>query len=461
MSIALLKDKFEETTEFKLGINELVLLVILKDQSLIYLLNDPKESDLNIIDELDNISEMRIIGNEKALTEFLSLNNKSLSFLKKKKTLGLETPILFLAQENQVKFKKVKAKEKNNVNEKKKVLIIDDSTTIQKLLTKTINSSEKLEVAKVASGPSEAKEILKNFTPDVITLDIHMPEMDGVTLYKTFLKDLNIPVACISSISISEGPLVLEALSSGVLTYIQKPDLKNMINAQEEIIDKLEAIMDIKQSDLLLKGLGQLDPYETANSFDSLDGLIAIGSSTGGTQALEAVLSSLPDEIPPIVIVQHIPEVFSKALADRLDEKCPFKIKEVEHNDLIEKNSVYIAKGGVQFKLRKVEGFLRAVLRDDPAVNSFKPSVDYLFESICQLDVDNGIGVILTGMGRDGAKGLLKLKEKGFHTIAQDEASSIVYGMPKVALEMGATKEVVSLSNIANSIVNAYNRYHK
>lgn len=458
MSIKLLKEIYKEPSEFYLKESEFILLVIKEGHKDLYLLNDVNSEDIDQIGSSSDILEIRVVGQASGIDKLISLGHKTCERLKKKKTIDSTSPIVFLVNENIIKFKKQKTS--NEVIKKKKVLIIDDSYTIQKLLTKIINQSDYLEVAHVASSPSQAKEILKDFSPDVITLDIHMPEMDGVTFYKTYLKSLNIPTACISSISINEGPLVLEALSNGVLTYIQKPDLKNIVAARHKIIEKLEAIRNITKKDLSFK-LNEEVATGSIGDFNSLDGLISIGSSTGGTQALETLLTQLPKEVPPIVVVQHIPEVFSKALADRLDKKCPFTIKEVEHNDLIDKNCVYIAKGGSQFKIKEISGELRAVLTDDPPVNSFKPSVDYLFNSIETLSVDKGVGVILTGMGKDGAKGLLKLKDKGFHTIAQNEASSIVYGMPKVAFEIGATKDVVDLKDMAKAIIAAHNHLNK
>lgn len=461
MSIKLLKEIYTEPTEFFLKDSEFILLILFENSKDLYLVNDATTIDLDEVDQLDEVQEIRVIGQKAGIDKLTSLNHSLCTKLKKKKTVASDSPIVFLANENVVKFKKQKKdSDSTEVVVKKKVLIIDDSYTIQKLLTKIINQSDYLEVSHVASNPTEAQEILKTFKPDVITLDIHMPEMDGVTFYKNFLKKLNIPTACISSISINEGPLVLEALSHGVLTYIQKPDLKNIVAARHHIIEKLEAIRNISEVDLSTSHLKQVSDKVHAD-FNSNKGLIAIGSSTGGTQALETVLTSLPKEIPPILIVQHIPEVFSKALADRLDQKCSFRIKEVEDNDLIIPNCVYIAKGGCQFKVHEVAGEIRAVVNDDPAVNSFRPSVDYLFDSVDKINVSKGVGVILTGMGKDGAKGLLKLKNKGFHTIAQDEATSIVYGMPRVAFELGATCEVTGLNKISNSIIAAHNQLNK
>lgn len=458
VSIKLLKDIYNEPSEFYLNEFECILLVLKKDNKDLYLISDVTSKDMDELISSSDISEIRVVGQSSGIEKLVSLEHKVCEYLKKKKTIDSNSPVVFLVNENIIKFKR--QKQKSELAQKKKVLIIDDSYTIQKLLTKIINQSDYLEVTHVASSPSQAKEILKSFRPDVITLDIHMPEMDGVTFYKTFLKSFNIPTACISSISMNEGPLILEALSNGVLTYIQKPDLKNIVADRHKIIEKLEAIRNITKEDLTTKVKEKVNS-DVIDEFNNLNELIAIGSSTGGTQALENLLTQFPKKIPPVVIVQHIPEVFSKALAERLDRKCAFTIKEVEHNDLIQKNTVYIAKGGSQFKVKEIAGELRAILTDDSAMNSFKPSVDYLFESINNLSTNKGVGVILTGMGKDGAKGLLKLKNKGFYTIAQDEASSIVYGMPKVAFDIGATVEVVNINNMASAIIVAHNHLNK
>ncbi len=335
--------------------------------------------------------------------------------------------------------------------QKKSVLIVDDSQTIQKLLAKIIDGSANLQVHGMASCPSEARAIIEKDPPDLITLDIHMPEMNGVEFLKTYLRFKQIPTMMISSVSISEGPLVMEALTNGASTFIQKPTLNELSEVGPQILEKLESISH-------KRNINEIKAAKTSLKFSSLDGLIAIGSSTGGTHALGILFQSLPEEIPPIVVVQHIPAVFSKALADRLNSDCPFTVKEAVNGEMIEPNTVYIAPGGMQMKLVKRGKGRRIVVNEDPPVNRFRPSVDYLFHSLAAMQDPNMVAVILTGMGNDGAQGMLALKEQGAMTIAQDETSCVVYGMPKEAVEIGAALKSCHLDKMAEAIVLEHSR---
>lgn len=363
---------------------------------------------------------------------------------------------LFFPEEGIVRIRKEQIQQRpvaQRPARKKKVLIIDDSKTIQKLLSKIISGSKELEVMAVADRPSAAREIIEKERPDLITLDIHMPEMNGVEFLKTYLKRFGIPVVMVSSVSMEEGPLVMDALGNGALTYIQKPSLEKMAQVAPEILEQLETISKDKVEELVERKAR----VKTYGGFQQTDGLIAIGSSTGGTKALQEILTSLPSSIPPIVVVQHIPAVFSKALAERLDGLCPFTVKEAQDGDVIEKNTVYIAPGGLQMKITKRSGIKKIVLTDDEPVNRFKPSVDYLFDSIPLLGEKDVLAAVLTGMGKDGAQGLLKLKNAGAYTIAQDESSCVVFGMPKEAIRLGAAKKVVHLTDMSDTFVEEFN----
>lgn len=355
----------------------------------------------------------------------------------------------FFAETGKVKMERVKTAPV--LVKKKQVLVIDDSPTVQKLLVRIINSSNSMEVFNVANNAEMAKRIIETTKPDLITLDIHMPGLSGVDFLKTFLKFKKIPTIMISSVSINEGPLVLEALSNGASTYIQKPSIDRLNQVAPRIIDELETVASrpVKTFNLVDK---------TRRTFSDLDRIIAIGSSTGGTEALRILLSALPDQIPPILIVQHIPAVFSKALADRLNTLCAFQVKEAEHGEEIKKNTVYVAPGGKQLKIAQqgAKGFLK--VNDDPPVNRFKPSVDYMFQSLAKSGLKVGAGIILTGMGKDGAAGLLELRGLGAATLTQDEESSIVYGMPKEAFKIGASEQSVNIIEMADAIVKAYER---
>jgi two-component system chemotaxis response regulator CheB len=329
---------------------------------------------------------------------------------------------------------------------KKQVLIVDDSKTVQKLLHKIISESKDFEVMAIAGDAFQAKTIIEKQTPDIITLDIHMPKMTGVEFLQSYLGEKSIPTVMISSVSTQEGSLILEALSSGASTYIQKPSMDNFKESAVEIIECLKNLSNNDTSET------EPEPLSVLDQFESQDILICIGLSTGGTQALEVVLRSLPDKIPPIVIAQHIPKEFSAALAERLDSLCSFTVKEGINDEELKPNTVYIAPGGKHMKVIGRQR-LRLLIIDEIRGKVHMPSVDIMFDSIPKLKNVPTLGIILTGMGNDGAEGLLKLSNMGVMIIAQDEKSSVVFGMPREAIALGAAKKIVSLRNMAKTIV--------
>lgn len=330
---------------------------------------------------------------------------------------------------------------------KTKVLIVDDSKTICQLLTRILNTDPELEVVATASLPSHVEALIEKHRPDVITLDIHMPEMNGVELLAKILPKYRIPTIMISSISMEESPQVLEALEIGAVDYIQKPSFSEIDSATPIIIEKVKAARTAK--------LVATTPMQTAekpmsNAPLDTSRLIVIGSSTGGTEALKGILTRLPENIPPILIVQHIPPVFSKAFANRMNELCPFEVLEAKDGDEVRPNRVLIAPGAFQMSLIGRGNNLSVKVEDAPPMNRHKPSVDYLFKSVAKLkNLPPIAGVILTGMGADGADGLLELRKLGAHTIAQDEASCVVFGMPKEAIKRGAAEKIAPLLEIA------------
>jgi two-component system chemotaxis response regulator CheB len=332
-----------------------------------------------------------------------------------------------------------------------KVLIVDDSATIRKLLHHVLSQSPRIEVVAMAEKPSEVEALILKHRPNVLTLDIHMPEMDGVSLLKKLHRKYPIPTIMISSISMDEGPLVLEALEHGAVDYIQKPSSESLATVAPLIVEKVITAAQAK----LRKSRGPNPAPLRASSqkINDLGRLIAIGSSTGGTEALRAVLTQLPTEIPPILIVQHIPPVFSAAFAQRMNALCPFEVKEAEDQDEVKPGRVLIAPGAMQMQLIEKQGRLLVQLDDGPPVNRHKPSVDYLFHSVAKIAGQQSIGVILTGMGADGARGLLAMRKAGARTIGQDEDSCVVYGMPKVAAGVGAVEEVLPLERIPGLLV--------
>jgi two-component system chemotaxis response regulator CheB len=419
-----------------------------------FIINLASEAELNFtsINSL-SIAEAKYIG---PITLFNWIKKSFIHANKivNQKIIATSTEIWFYPKSGIIRMAKpINTPIQQNIKIKKKVLIIDDSTALTKLLAHIINSSEHLEVMGICHRPSEADLFLKTNCPDIITLDIHMPEMNGVEYLKTKLRFLKIPVVMISSVSIAEGPLVLEALANGAWTYIQKPSINDLQESSLDINEKLEAISYQKSTD----SIEMTQSMVKSGEFFDTKGLIAIGSSTGGTIALQHILTSLPKSIPPIVIVQHIPAVFSKAFADRLNELCPFTIKEAIDQEKIKCDTVYIAPGGKQMQILSKADELYIQITDDEPVNRFKPSVDYLFHSISKCRLPNLVCAILTGMGKDGAQGLLNLKKLGAKTLAQDEASCVVFGMPKEAIAIGAADYIVPLNELANKLVITYN----
>ena len=415
--------------------------------------------DLKKFDQFVDIQDIKCLGNKDLIYKIFE---KSTNWPRPEKihVINHTCDVYYYPETGKIRFSK---KEIQVINFeftpkekcKKKVLVVDDSKTIQKLLTMIINTSDELEVMDIADCAEDAKAKIEEEKPDLITLDIHMPGMTGIEFLKTYLKGKNIPTVMISSVSVNEGPQVLEALDNGAMTFIQKPSLESIKEIAPDIISRLEVL--VKNNNSSPKALSVV-PSKAKNKFESLKGLIAIGSSTGGTQALQEVFCGLPDEIPPIVVVQHIPAVFSKALADRLNEMCKFTVKEAVSGEVLTKNTIYIAPGGKQMRVLQAGTQLSINTNDDEPVNRFKPSVDYTFKTLLKVDVDNLVGVILTGMGKDGAEGLLGLQKRGAFTIAQDQSSSVVFGMPKEAIRIGAADKISSLHQMADCIVDEFNK---
>lgn len=334
-----------------------------------------------------------------------------------------------------------------------RILVVDDSKTIRMLLKGIFSNDPGLEVIADTGSPKEVVSLIEKHKPDLITLDIHMPEMDGVTLLKSYIGQYPIPTVMISSISMEEGPIVFSALEAGAVDYIKKPEMNELAENAELIIDKIKtaATVSIKQQNKIKNSGSQKKQGGSQLALDT-DSFVAIGSSTGGTEALKEILTRLPASIPPIVIVQHIPPVFSKAFAKRLNDICSFTVKEAEHNDLVEKNHVYIAPGGKQMRLQKNGAQIKVEIVDAEPVNRHKPSVDYLFDSLVDFKLKKPVAMILTGMGGDGARGLLKLKQAGWTTLAQNKETCVVFGMPQVAIQLGAADHVVPLDQIAEKL---------
>jgi two-component system chemotaxis response regulator CheB len=334
---------------------------------------------------------------------------------------------------------------------KKRVLIVDDSKTIQEFLKKVFAEDPEIEVVGVANHPGEAEAILATTKVDVMTLDIQMPVMDGVSFLEKLMPTKPMPVVMLTSMSPEDGNHVLKALDLGAVDYIQKPKLSDMAVLGPTICEKVKAAAN---AHIQKKSKTHVAKQKSKSSGSGARGqhIVAIGASTGGTVALADVLTALPAEIPPIVIVQHIPPVFSKAFADRLNVLCPFEVKEAEDGDELLSGRVLVAPGGKQMEVVSSGGRMIVRLNDSEPVNRHKPSVDYLFDSVARLTKGKSLGIILTGMGADGAKGMLAMKQAGCSTVAQDEKSCVVYGMPKEAVKLGGVDQSVDLDRISGII---------
>lgn len=332
-------------------------------------------------------------------------------------------------------------------SKKIKVLIVDDSLTIRQLLQQLISKDPRFEVVGLAERPSQVEELILKTKPDVITMDIHMPEMDGVTLLKKIQPKYQIPTVMITSIQKEEGPLVLQALEAGAVDYIQKPSAKDLGEVSLLINERLQIAAQAN-----LKGRGKLRRSSRSLIQVDQESLVLIGASTGGTEAIKTVLEGMPQNIPPILIVQHIPPIFSAAFAQRLDSLFPFEVREAKDGDRVLPNQVLIAPGGKQMGLNSHSGQLFVAVSDAPPMNRHKPSVDFLFQSAAGLKISKMVAAVLTGMGADGARQLKVLRDMGARTIAQDESTSVVYGMPKEAAAMGGAEFILPLDQVAEKI---------
>lgn len=395
--------------------------------------------------------EIKIIGSKSSLVvvdEFFVA--KSCQHIKKIEKSGtVEVMFLPLLNKVRVSIAETIPVARVAVPSKFKILIVDDSKTIRNILSRIFTSDPMFEVCAMAEKPSEVEALILKHKPDVITLDIHMPEMDGVTLLKQITPKYNIPTIMISSISMAEGPMVLEALENGAIDYIQKPEMSEIEKVTPLILEKVRTAA---KANLSKSSRNRNVKIIQTKHLSDTNSLIVLGSSTGGTEAIRDILTALPDQIPPMLIVQHIPAVFSAAFAKRMNDLCPFEVKEAEDGDAVISNRVLIAPGGKQMKMVYKNGKASVEINDDAPVNRFKPSVDYLFFSVAQNLYTHTVGVILTGMGKDGAKGMLELRNNGVRTIAQDEYSSVVFGMPKEAIAIGGAEFVEPLNEIAERL---------
>ena len=342
-----------------------------------------------------------------------------------------------------------------------KVLVVDDSALVRHLLGEVISREPDMEVVGVAPDPFVAREKLLALNPDVITLDIEMPRMDGLTFLTKLMQHRPLPVIIISSVAQSNCDIAVEAMRRGAVEVLTKPSGPYSVgDLSESLPQKIRAAYAsrVRPANGAPKEVPAPSPVETAGAEFGAGTLIAIGASTGGTQAIEAVLVQMPERCPPIVIAQHIPALFSASFASRLNSVCKIEVQEARDGDLVAPGRALIAPGNFHMMLRKSDGICRVAVKDGPRVHYQRPAVDVLFQSVAAASFKRVVGVILTGMGSDGAQGLLKMREAGARTIAQDENSCVVFGMPKVAIEMGAAEQILPLSQIAGGILAAARR---
>lgn len=337
-----------------------------------------------------------------------------------------------------------------------KTLIVDDSESIRILLTKILSEDPDFEVVGAAKDAFEAEKMIKELKPDLITLDIHMPKKNGIEFLKEIQQKHFIPTVMISALSEEDGPYVIEAMAEGAIDYIKKPDLKNLTASAPAILESLKIAAKGKRFRRSPNSRKVMLPAVEINQ----EHLVLIGTSTGGVEAVRCILEQLPEEIPPILIVQHMPAFFSKAFADRLNTLVPFEVKEAENNDEVKPNRVLVAPGGKQMGIKIVGGKTVVRISDEAFDSRHSPSVDYLFKSAFDAKVRNATAVVLTGMGNDGTREIKKLKSIGVTTIGQDESTCVVYGMPKAAFEAGAIDHVLPLPGIAEKIMSLAKKKH-
>ncbi len=336
-----------------------------------------------------------------------------------------------------------------------RVLIVDDSAIVRKILSDAISAEADLEVVGTAPDPYIARDKILSLRPDVLTLDIEMPRMDGITFLRKLMRHHPLPVVVISSLGGASCQTSLDALRFGAVEVLAKPggpysvgelrtNLANRIRAAS--VAKLRTSGDSAPPEPLVRAT-------TTANFRS-NSVIAIGASTGGTEALHELLTRMPANSPGILVTQHIPPVFSTAFAHRLNQACVLEVKEAADGDRLEPGRALVAPGNLHMLLRKCPDGFRVQVKDGPQVCYQRPSVDVMFASVAEAAGSGATGVILTGMGSDGANGLLRMKRAGAHTIAQDEATCVVFGMPKEAIRLGAAERVLPLSHIADAILN-------
>ena len=353
-----------------------------------------------------------------------------------------------------------------------KVMIVDDSAVVRQVLSSTLDEDAAIEVIGTAVDPVFALERMKSRWPDVIVLDVEMPRMDGITFLRKIMAERPTPVVICSTLTEKGSETALQALSAGAVCVVTKPKLgikQFLQDSSDDLVSAVKAASKANVRRLAAAARPAPPPAPPVHSADVIlpagqamvqttETVIAIGTSTGGTQALEAVLRSLPRMSPGIVVVQHMPEKFTEAFAQRLDSLCEVDVREARHGDRVVPGRVLIAPGGRHMLLRRSGAQYVVDVVDGPPVSRHRPSVDVLFRSTARFAGRNAVGIIMTGMGDDGARGLKEMHEAGAWTVGQDEATCVVYGMPKEAVRLGAVDKVLGLHDIPAAILGRISR---
>lgn len=353
------------------------------------------------------------------------------------------------------------------MSNKIKVLVVDDSAVVRLTLSQIISADPSLEVMGTASDPFFAAKKISEEIPDVITLDVEMPKMDGLTFLKKIMSQHPIPVVIISSLTEAGTQTGLKALEYGAVEIITKPQMNTKQFIEESQIRICDAIKAAAEAKIKRKKVVEVQPVQPKLSADVMisptpvshsmikttEIVIAVGASTGGTEAISVFLQAMPIDCPGIVIVQHMPEKFTTSFANRLNELCKITVKEASDGDSVLSGQALIAPGNFHTLLKRSGARYYVEVKEGPLVNRHRPSVDVLFRSTAKYAGANAVGVIMTGMGDDGAKGLLEMKNAGAKTIAQDEKSCVVFGMPKEAIKLGAADKILPLESIASYVI--------
>ena len=337
----------------------------------------------------------------------------------------------------------------------KKVIIVDDSAFMRKLLTDLFTDTPDFTVVDTAKNGFEAIAKIKTNKPDLVTLDIEMPVMNGLDALKTIMRDTPVPIVVVSSLTREGSEETVKALLFGAVDFVTK-NITDIAQVKNTVLTTCRNALNVNMEELRRKpSLAQ--PISMPNSSGKVkDKIIVLGTSTGGPKALQEIIPKLPDNLPSaVVVVQHMPAGFTKSLANRLNDLSAVKVKEAENNEQVVKGTVYIAPGDFHIKFYKKEEDVFIKLTKDPPVGSHRPAVNPMFESAASIYGENCVAVLLTGMGQDGAAGMATIKSQNGYTIAEDQKTAIVYGMPKVAIEMGIVDKVSLLQEIANDIIKA------